>query len=110
MVYGFYGYSSEGVDLRRSQQDTEIVFLVDVQYARLKLAILAFGQHIEEIGEEVFGQIRSLSNGHGQTYGYATITDIVCETVVSAIVLLQKTGFYIMNKNLTLSHRSTVLR
>jgi hypothetical protein len=30
--------------------------------------------------------------------------------VISSIVLLQKSGFYIMDKNFTLSHRSTVLR
>ena len=43
IIYGFYGYSAEGIHLCRSQKDAKIVIFVNVQHARLNLTILAFG-------------------------------------------------------------------
>ena len=39
IIYGFYGYGTNGVKLSRGQQDAKIVILVNVQHSGLNLVV-----------------------------------------------------------------------
>ena len=48
--------------------------------------------------------IRLPTNRHRYAYRLTTIAIMICEDIILSIRLLQDARFYIMNKDLTLSH------